>query len=172
LETEHLVQVANPTQYKAEVKGWLRTNVMDLGASFSVPNAVHAIQSAISTPNDATTLSNHLRRCFNRLDRLVFRQAHKRKGVRVPRIVSLEHSENVGWHAHAVFGTPEHLTTEDLSTMLKALWFDQFHGYVSPRFAKELFWAEPITGDYFGYSMKLVGVYGALDVANIVLRPQ
>lgn len=155
-------------QYREAVREWLGANPADIAATFLLPRGLMGALKRAAIPTDEITLSKQLMHCFNQLDRQVFKSAHRNRGIRVPRVVTLEHTDDVGWHAHVLFTTPSHLSPTQLSLLMQRLWLRQIKRYVSPRFENRLYWADLISGDYLRYSTKQVGGNGDADWMNIV----
>jgi hypothetical protein len=159
------------SELKWAVREWLQLERWDIAASFLLPKKLMVRLNNTCQRADEVSLSGELTHCFNRLDRRIFGSAHRNKGVRVPRYVGLEKADEVGWHAHVLFRTPERISPAEMISMLHRLWIGQMRGF-GARFCKErLFWAEPITGHYDLYSTKQIGGIGAADWLNAVLPP-
>lgn len=155
-------------RYRGAVRDWLGKNGADIAATFLVPRALIGALKRTAIGADEIALGRQLTHLFNQLDRQVFKSAHRNCKVRVPRIVTLEHTEEVGWHAHVLFTTPSHLSPTALSLLIQRLWLRQVKRYVSLRFEDRLYWAEPISGEYLEYSTKHVGYSGDADWMNLV----
>lgn len=149
---------------------WAQTNEPDIVASFLLPRALTATIKRKQVFADEVTLSQLLMHCFNRLDRQVYKSAHRKHGLRVPRFVTLERTDEVGWHAHVLLTTPAHLHASNLSLLLQRLWLSQLREYVSPWFEGRLYWAEPVSGNYLGYSTKQIGDGSTVDWLNAVIK--
>ena len=156
--------------YREAVRNWLKGEQWDIAASFLVPKRLMVHLELKCIRADEVTLSRELTYCFNRLDRKVFGSAHRRKKIRVPRFVALERTDKVGWHAHALLRTPEHITPYQLSSKLGRLWLHQLGKFGVGTFEDRLYWAEPVKADYFNYSTKHVGGHGAADWLNMVIH--
>jgi hypothetical protein len=159
---------ARDVRYQEAVRKWLGENGADIAASFLLPRELMSALKRTSVGADDIALSLQLTYLFNQVDRQVFKSAHRNRGVRVPRIVTLERTDEVGWHAHVLVKTPEHFAPERLSLLMQRLWLRQLRWYTSPRFVGRLYWAEHISGSYFEYSTKQVGGKGDADWMNIV----
>jgi hypothetical protein len=149
---------------------WVQQNEADIAASFLLPHALMAEIKRTQVFSDEVTLSRLLTYCFNRLDRQIYKSARRKHGVRVPRFVALERTDEVGWHAHVLLTTPAHLKPSQVSLMLQRLWLSQLREYVSPRFEDRLYWAEPITGNYLWYATKQIGDGSTADWSNAVIK--
>lgn len=139
-------------------------------ATLHVPSAMRVVQKGWT----AEWLSKQLTAYLKNLDRHVLKAASRNHGERIVRWVTLEHSSTVGWHAHIAFEPPAGL---DQSTFIKTadlLWRKHVGQYANARFNKHLSLVEPVTGNFFFYSIK--NVYdqedfsrGVLDLPNIHL---
>lgn len=149
---------------------WAQENEPDIAVSFLLPRALTAAIKRKQVFADEVTLSQLLMHCFNCLDRHIYKSAHRKHGVRIPRFVTLERTDEVGWHAHVLLTTPEHLEPSQVSLMLQRLWLSQLRKYVSPWFEARLYWAEPLSGNYLWYSMKQIGDGSTVDWLNAVKK--
>jgi hypothetical protein len=163
--------VMTPSSEKWATREWLDQVPWNVGASFHLPKKLMARLNQTCRRADEISLSEELTHCFNQLDRKIFGNAHRKRGVRVLRFVALERTIDVGWHAHAVLRAPDQLSDEELISLLRRIWIDQYDDFSSIAFGQRLFWAEPITGAYDFYSTKNVGGSGAADWLNAVLPP-
>jgi hypothetical protein len=159
---------ARDIRYQEAVRVWLGANRPDIAASFLLPRGLIGAFKRAAIPNDEIALSKQLMHCFNQLDRQIFKSAHRNRGVRVPRVVTLEQTDEVGWHAHVLLTTPSHISPANLSQLLRSIWLRQLWGHISKDFMDRLYWAEPISGSYLEYSTKQVGGNGVADWMNIV----
>lgn len=156
-------------RYREATKEWLAKNDVDIAASFLLPKALMVRLSQTQARADEITLSGLLRRYFNKLDRRVFKSAHRRHGMRVERIVTLERTDAVGWHAHVLLKTPVHMSRFTFRLLMQRLWLKEIKGFADQsRIQARLFWAEPISGNYLDYSTKHVGRDAQVDWMNIV----
>lgn len=119
-------------------------------------------------------LSNELRHYFNKLDRRIFKSAHRNHGARVNRFVTLENSEGVGWHGHALLSTPSGMQQAAFVSLADQLWHEQQARYTAAHFQSRLSLIEPVTGNFAYYMIKSVHNGSnlkrcALDLENIHL---
>ena len=118
-------------------------------------------------------LSNELRRYLNKVDRHIYKAAHKNRSMRLPRIITLEHADTVGWHAHGLLTNPPHLDEPTTQQILATHWHRHTARFATARFEQRLFWAEPVNGNYLGYITKhtkhLGGTLGFIDLSNTYL---
>jgi hypothetical protein len=123
----------------------------------------------------ADWLSAELRHYFNRLDRHIFKSAHRRHGARFNRLITLELSEGVGWHAHALLQTPEGMQQTAFISLADQLWQAQQGRYAAAHFQSRLSVIEPLHGNFAYYMIKSVhdgadNSRGVLDLRNIHLQ--
>jgi hypothetical protein len=118
-------------------------------------------------------LTRELRRYLNKVDRHIYKAAHKNRSVRLPRIITLEHTDTVGWHAHGIISNPSHLDEQTTQNILAKHWHKHVARFATERFEKRLFLAEPINSNYLDYITKhtkdLEGTKGFIDLANTYL---
>lgn len=143
---------------------------LDICANLHVPNAMRVAEKGWTS----AWLSNHIRTYLKNLDRRVLKAASRNRGARIVRWVALEHSENVGWHAHIAFETPTGLDKREFIKLADFLWRKHIERYTNPRFTRHLSLIEPITGNFFFYTIKSVHDEddfdkGVLDLDNIHL---
>jgi len=150
------------------VRDWLRQGGGDLPATMHLPRRVQAAFGRFCS-NDEMSLSKELRHCLNRFDRKVHRAQYRRHGIRVSRLVVLEHQQTVGWHAHLLLKSPPELGAFRTSTMLSSLWHEQVGEFATCDFDDRLYWAGPLTGDYFSYATKYLDRGSEIDWNNTVL---
>ena len=123
----------------------------DIGVCVHVPNKMRFLQSG----NDDIWLQRHISVYLNKLDRRIHKAAHKNRGVRLKRVVSLENTNNTGWHAHMCVETPADMTNDELITEMASVWLKYVSRWKSERFTDDrLFWAEEIKVGYDQYTTK------------------
>lgn len=142
----------------------------DVCATLHVPEAKRKAAQGWT----ADWLSKELRHYFNQLDRQVFKSAHCRQGVRINRFITLEHSEGVGWHAHALLRTPAGIQQASFIALADQLWEAQQARYAAAHFQPRLSVIEPLHGNFAYYMIKSVhdgadNSRGVLDLQNIHL---
>ena len=102
-------------------------------------------------------LQRLLSRYFNAMDRRLFKNAHKRRGVRTNRFVVLEYSPKVGWHAHVLVSSPRRFSPSRYKAFLRQYWLRFTAKQTKLAFRPHLFWAEANSGDgYLQYCLKHV----------------
>jgi hypothetical protein len=123
----------------------------DLAVAWHLPNSFKAAYHAY----DHLALSSNLRHYFNCLDTSVFKTAYKRKNIRLPRAIVLEHSDQVGWHAHGLISShSSKLSRDALMELLKSKWHKHLGKHGKDNFSRYLTWVEPSDGFYAGYIAK------------------
>jgi hypothetical protein len=143
----------------------------DVCATLHVPAAKRKAEQGWT----ADWLSNELRHYFNRLDRRIFKSAHRYHGARVKRFITLENGGGVGWHAHALLRTPAGVLQAEFIALADQLWHEQQARYAAAHFQSRLSLIEPVTGNFAYYMIKSVHNgsnlnRGVLDLENIHLR--
>ena len=103
---------------------------------------------------DDIWLEKQLRLYFNKLDRCVFKVDHRRRGKRLKRVITLEKTATVGWHAHVSISTPPAIDQAWLIEQMHRLWHQHVGKDQTGKFEDKLFWAEPAQGNYVEYSFK------------------
>ena len=140
-----------------------------IAVTWHVPNTMRYHQNGY----DDIWLSKTLTCYFNKVDRRLFKAAHRNRTARLPRFVFLEHTDGVGWHAHGYLAKAPNITTQATIEALEAIWHKHCKQYKTQAFEHRLFWAEKIDADYYGYASKQAFSgnqihSGKLDVKNIV----
>jgi len=142
----------------------------DVCATLHVPEAKRKAAQGWT----ADWLSDELRHYFNKLDRRIFKSAHRYHGARVNRFITLENSEGVGWHAHALLRTAVGMQQAAFISLADQLWHAQQERYATACFQSRLSAIEPLHGNFAYYMIKSVhggsdNSEGVLDLRNIHL---
>ncbi len=125
---------------RSAVREWLQSfGGADLIATMHMPRLAQAKLASTGGGDDSAALSRQLMHCFNRLDRKIFGQGHRRCGQRVKRMVVLEFATTVGWHAHLLMQTPAEVGPINTGALLEKLWLKQFRGFLTKDFENRLF---------------------------------
>jgi hypothetical protein len=156
---------------------WLNANshTWNIAVTWHVPNEMRTYYNGYNQTwrHIEDWLSNEMRKYLNTVDRAIYKAAHKNRSIRLPRIITLEHTETVGWHAHGIISNPLHLDEQTTQNILAKHWHKHVARFATERFEKRLFLAEPINGNYLGYITKhtkdLEGTKGFIDLANTYL---
>lgn len=167
---------------KAHQKGWAdlvsaQPRTFDIAACWHVPKRLRSAEIGRFGGADETSqqswLQGHLRHYFNRLDRAFLKSAYRRKAVRIPRFVTLEFSEDVGWHAHGLLSTPAGVNQTEFVKRTSWLWLRYLGEYAETSFANYLVWVEPAENKYLGYITKKLDHSGShagvVDLVNTFL---
>ena len=148
---------------------WLENQFdsLPLSVCWHVPNAMKHHYHGY----DEIWLSKELRRYFNNVDRRIFKAAHKNKGTRLRRIITLERDENVGWHAHGLVAAAPDLDEQQTRQILRDEWIKYTKRFATDKFDKRLFYGEIDRGRSLGYITKHIhnnedGSKGFLDLQN------
>jgi len=116
-------------------------------------------------------LAKELTRYFNKVDRRIFKAAHKNRGIRLQRVITLEHDDNVGWHAHGIVECAQNMDEAQTYALLETLWLEHTNRFSTGKFEKHLFWSEPDQGYHLPYIVKRLhteskATPGVLDTRN------
>jgi hypothetical protein len=134
---------------------WPELNVADwdLAVCLHMPKVIQAEHGNQSRK----ALQQLLSRYFNRMDRRLFKSAHKRRGMRSDRFVVLEYSQKVGWHAHMLVRAPRRFSAAKYKAFLQLFWLKFTEEQTNLTFRPHLFWAEANLDDgYLRYCLKHV----------------
>ena len=150
--------------------------VQNAGVKWDVCATLHVPEAKRKAAQGWTAdwLSGELRHYFNQLDRDIFKSAHRNHGARVYRFITLENSDGVGWHAHAMLRTPASIQQAAFISLADQLWQAQQARYASAHFQSRLSLIEPLRGNFAYYMIKSVhdgadNSKGVLDLRNIHL---
>ena len=137
-----------------EQNRWLNDNAngLTLSVAWHVPNKMKANYSGF----DSYWLSKELGKYFNKIDRKIFKAAHKNRGIRLRRIITLEKDDAVGWHAHGLIDTAPQQDDQYTRQILRDLWIDHTSRFNTGKFDKYLFYGEIDRGKTLGYITKNV----------------
>lgn len=103
---------------------------------------------------DERWLQQQLSAYFNKLVKSVFAHLPVRLRPNIARIVTLEHTDGVGWHAHGMVATPAHMKSEDFAALLRELWIEQMAGCHLGSMGERIFWCERSSSGYLPYILK------------------
>ena len=112
---------------------------------------------------------------FNMLSKKIFAGIPKKQRPMLRRLITLEKDTYVGWHAHGVITTPDHLDDETLIEAINEVWGAMMNPYASREFKDRLVWCEPIRGNYQQYCVKAAltsqahgysGQFGTISLHN------
>ena len=102
----------------------------------------------------ADWLQRQLSAYFNKVRKEVFKDITKADRPNIARFITLEYTASVGWHAHGIMATPEHMAQDAFRQLLKTLWISHVGEGVSDDFQERLFWCDEIRGAYKHYALK------------------
>ena len=133
-------------------QNWLgeKSKEMTICVCWHIPNAMRRHFNGYT----ADWVAKELRRYFNKVDRRIFKAALKNRGIRLQRIITLEHDEEVGWHAHGLLGCAPDMDEQQTITILEKLWVEHVGRFASGKFEKHVFWAQKNVGFYLPYITK------------------
>lgn len=141
---------------------------VDFDATLHVPQHIAQL-------NEADALRTCLRQLFNRLDRHFLGTAHRRHGLRIPRFVTLERSDGVGWHAHVSLkvwkdGLGYVIDPAELEACLRGFWHDITRQPLQGKFSDRIVCFKPTHDGFLSYSLKhtntIGGHRGEVDILN------
>lgn len=147
----------------------------DIACSWHAPQRMRIEQRGYS----AEWLQRQLGASFNAMRKSVFPHLPRNQRPVIPRFITLEFSEGVGWHAHGLVETPTHLTTNSMIDLMHEAWVGHVGRFATGKFAQRLFWGEKRTGGYVGYTAKNAmelphfnrdGERGSIDLVNTAPR--
>lgn len=148
----------------------------DISICWHAPNALLWAELGGLVDADSVGWSAHwfqkkLKHYLNKLDREVLRSAHRRKHVKIWRLVTLEHAEGVGWHAHALMATPEGHSRSKVMNWAAWMWMAELGDAYQNSFVPYLVQASPSRGKYLSYITKTLGQsdddkVGTIDLVN------
>ena len=161
LSNNQMLRIAQQRWLREHSKHW---NVV---ACWHVPNAMRKHYKGY----DEHWLSKELTRYLNKVDRCIFKAAHKNKGARLPRIITLEYAEAVGWHAHGLLDCAKGMNEDETISVLKRCWDMQTERFATEKFEKHLSHFGYDNGFYLTYSLKQTyrqneQAQGILDLRN------
>lgn len=138
---------------KKQYEEWIKATdvTYDISICLHTPILLRVVERGF----DELWLSRKLTRYFNELDRKLFKSAHRKRKLRMKRLVVLGHTDSVGWHAHVCVNTPSGTSPEKLLIMMNLLWLK--HMKVSKlgnnTFTQKLFWGERTNAGYTHYTI-------------------
>ena len=137
-----------------ELRAWAydRSKHFELGVCLCFPVAMKQAERGY----DDGWVQGHVSRFLNRLDRRLFGNAHKRKGVRIERLVVLEHAPKNGWHAHLAMPVPAEWPGQRFPNLIRKIWHDEIRRYACSTKIDTFCWVQPINGAYVDYTLKWV----------------
>lgn len=151
---------------------WLgeRSKLWNVVMTWHVPNAMRRHYGGY----DALWLGKELTRYFNKVDRRIYKAGLKNRGMRLPRIITLECDENVGWHAHGILDYAPGKNEDETIQILSKLWLSHTSRFATDKFEKHLVIGQYDNGYGLPYIIKRIDrqnekVKGILDLNNTYL---
>ena len=140
-------------QTKIQEQRWLNIHAQtwNIAATWHFPNSIRAYYGGWYDPN---WHSKEFRRYLNRVDRKIYKAAHKNGGQRLPRIIVLEDKERVGWHVHGLLTNPPHLDEASTAHILTEEWKNYLKRFPSKKFEKHIIEIGPVRDEYLSYITK------------------
>ena len=120
---------------------------------------------------DEDWLARELTRYFNKVDRRIYKAGLKNRGMRLPRIITLEYNESVGWHAHGLLDCAPGKNEDETLELLTKLWRKHTDRFATDRFEKHLVIGQYDNGKALPYIIKRIDrqneqAHGILDLNN------
>ena len=148
---------------------WLgeKSKYFNIAACWHVPSAMRTHYRGY----DADWLAKELTRYFNKVDRRIHKAAHKNRGNRLQRIITLEHDDKVGWHAHGLLDCAFGMNEDETIAVLDKLWKEHTDRFATNKFEKHLTYFSYDQGNYLQYCLKRLNrqddkALGILDTKN------
>lgn len=162
-------------RHQAAIADWVGNmgEDWDIACCWHVPEAMRAAQNGYS----ADWLSRQLGVYFNKMREDVFHNLRPKQCPILPRFITIEWSDGVGWHSHGLLSTPSHLTTDEMMIIAQGTWMRHVGKFATGKFAKRLVWTEKREGRYAPYISKQAmelqdynwnGGKGFIDLNNTV----
>jgi hypothetical protein len=134
-----------------QVREWLNCGPRwSIGFSLHMPEKLRIQQMG----NDHLWAERQVAALFSILAKVIYSGTPARQRPKLRRVVTLEYSVDVGWHAHGLISTPSHLDDTVLIEAIKDIWHERMDSHCRPYFKDRLVWCELVKGDYLGYSIK------------------
>lgn len=102
----------------------------------------------------ADWLQRQLSAYFNKLNKQVFKDIKKKERPNIARFITIEYTASVGWHAHGILATPEHMSQDAFRQVMRDLWISHIGAGCCDKFKHRLFWCDEIRGAYKHYALK------------------
>jgi hypothetical protein len=153
------------TQYqKIKLKEieWLAdaSETWTIAACWHIPNAMkrhysgQAITNAFYGGYTDYWFSKQLNRYFKNVDRKIFKTVHRKRNLRLQRILTLEYKDSVGWHAHGLVNCAPRFSNEETAKILEEEWMRHTKNFANKKFDEHLIYLAPDNGTYLGYMTK------------------
>lgn len=148
------MMAANRANHRQVMRQWLYDQAADFDVAVCL--CFPAEMKQVESGYDDRWAQLHISRFFNRIDRRLFKNEHKRKGKRIERLVVLEHAPTVGWHAHIALPCPSGWTSVSFANLLRREWFDEIKRHARGLNIETYCWVKPIEGHYADYTLKWI----------------
>ena len=122
----------------------------DTACCWHVPDALRSAKDGWGK----SWLENRMKNYFDAVDRRTFRGTPLKHRAKVKRYITLEHSDGVGWHAHGLVETPQHMQIDEFRQLLAETWKGYLMKWTNPKFADRLVYLKDLEGGYAAYSTK------------------
>ena len=122
----------------------------DTACCWHVPDALRSVKNGWGKSWLETRMKNY----FDAVDRRTFRGTPLKHRAKVKRYITLEHSDGVGWHAHGLVETPQHMQIDEFRQLLAETWKGYLMKWTNPKFADRLVYLKDLEGGYAAYSTK------------------
>lgn len=145
--SEYLEKKAVKEAWNSWVDEW---GHWDTACCWHVPDALRSTKDGWGKSWLETRMKNY----FDAVDRRTFRGTPLKHRAKVKRYITLEHSDGVGWHAHGLVETPEHMQVDEFRELLAETWTGYLAKWTNPKFANRLVYLQDVRGGYTAYSAK------------------
>jgi hypothetical protein len=163
-------------------KKYVKTPLATAWAGWHANNIGHAdLAVVLNAPDflayrpDSLDFQQLLRRALHEFDRRMLGNLHRKHKYKVPRLVTIERSKGTGLHANIslklwkVNGASV-FDAKEAADLIKEIWAK--HAKIEAKFVGYGAYAELVTDDFVGYTLKHVGTHswhtGEVDVNNSV----
>ena len=166
----------NPnTPVETQLSNWINAGPKwNIAVTLHTPLRLRYLQEGY----DELWLERQISVFFNILSKRIFAGIPKKQRPMLRRLITLEKDTYVGWHAHGVITTPDHLADETLIEAINEVWGSMMNPYASREFKDRLAWCEAIHGNYQQYCLKTAlsaqahgysGQFGTISLHNTYL---
>lgn len=133
---------------------WFQTKKGNLAVCLHFPYSIAHTQDVEPT----AAIEKEINWLLKGLAKRVFSKTNfVRRRAKLQRLVVLERAEGVGLHIHMVVQVPGNIMMGKVIRILRELWERFWNGRQKSFTTERVFWAEPISGNYFPYSVKQIG---------------
>jgi hypothetical protein len=160
------------TPIEIQLSNWINAGPKwNIAVTLHTPLRLRYLQNGY----DELWLERQISVFFNMLSKKIFAGIPKKQRPMLRRLITLEKDTYVGWHAHGVITTPDHLDDDTLIDAINEVWGSMMNPYASREFKDRLVWCEAIRGNYQQYCVKAAltsqahgysGQFGTISLHN------